>query len=122
MATSVVLCLDLSTFTTALFGQSRGKDQRHRAGQTGAEVPLAARPTALPTMDSPCPCRLCISRKRNQSRSHRSRQSALSINFGGDTARRHRRRPAGIERELGNNLSYLVFRDAVVERPAEVTL
>ena len=66
-------------------------------------------------------CRLCSRRKRNRGRSYLSCQSALFIDFGGDTARRHRSRPAGIEREVSNNLSYLVFRDAVVERPAEMT-
>ena len=68
------------------------------------------------------PCGVCSSRKRTQSRSHHSRQSALFVDFGGDASRRHGSRPAGIEREVGDNLSYLVFLHAVVEGPAEVTL
>ena len=36
-------------------------------------------------------------------------QSALFVDFGGYASRRHGSRPAGIEREVGDNLSYLAF-------------
>ena len=47
-------------------------------------------------------------------------QTLLHEDVLGDLRRGHRRRPAGIKREMGDDLADLVLGDAVVERPLQV--
>ena len=59
-----------------------------RQVRTAGAGSLAAHPNRPAMSKLIMPCGVCSSRKRTQSRSHHSRQSALFVDFGGDASGR----------------------------------